>query len=269
MINTHIVGLPQPQQQQSQPQQFQQQAHGIIDAKPQSHQQFTVRVTMSNMSALANQLSSPPAIMSSSTINPQTYNFAQLKPMTQQQPQQIIITNNSVGNAANRIITQANIRRESLPVPSPGSDSNASNASSSNKLTNDHTSTYTIGHNFNTFIATSPSASILSDNGVALGGSHNNQNATTLIDRLNNTNNSIISQQSMNSPLGSVASPQSLPLPSPTTTLIQQPVTSQTVTQQQNHHQTTTLNLQSINLSSLQGAMATFPGLQNVQVSYL
>lgn len=31
--------------------------------------------------------------------------------------------------------------------------------------------------------------------------------------------------------------------------------------------QTTTLNLHGINFSSLQGAMATFPGLQNVQVS--
>lgn len=30
--------------------------------------------------------------------------------------------------------------------------------------------------------------------------------------------------------------------------------------------QTTTLNLHGINFSSLQGAMATFPGLQNVQV---
>lgn len=31
--------------------------------------------------------------------------------------------------------------------------------------------------------------------------------------------------------------------------------------------QTTTLNLHGINFSSLQGAMATFPGLQNVQVN--
>lgn len=32
--------------------------------------------------------------------------------------------------------------------------------------------------------------------------------------------------------------------------------------------QTTTLNLHGINFSSLQGAMATFPGLQNVQVHF-
>lgn len=32
--------------------------------------------------------------------------------------------------------------------------------------------------------------------------------------------------------------------------------------------QTTTLNLHGINFSSLQGAMATFPGLQNVQVTH-
>lgn len=31
--------------------------------------------------------------------------------------------------------------------------------------------------------------------------------------------------------------------------------------------QTTTLNLHGINFSSLQGAMATFPGIQNVQVT--
>lgn len=44
---------------------------------------------------------------------------------------------------------------------------------------------------------------------------------------------------------------------------------NQTVTQSQSATtvgQTTTLNLHGINLSSLQGAMATFPGLQNVQV---
>lgn len=31
---------------------------------------------------------------------------------------------------------------------------------------------------------------------------------------------------------------------------------------------TTTLNLQGLNLASLQGAMATIPGLQNVQVGF-
>lgn len=219
------------------------------------------------MSALANQLSSPPAVMSSSTINPQTYNFAQLKPGTQQ-PQQIIITNNSVGNTANRLIAQANVRRESLPVPSPGSDSNASNASSTNMGSN--ASTFSIGHNFNTFIATSPTGSILSDNGVTLSGSHNNQSATTLIERLNNTNNSIISQQSINSPLGSAASPQTsssnhFMAPSPKSS------GNITITQQQPHNITISplpSPATSINFS-LQSAMATFPGLQNVQVSKL
>lgn len=47
---------------------------------------------------------------------------------------------------------------------------------------------------------------------------------------------------------------------------------NQTLTQPQSATtvgQTTTLNLHGINLSSLQGAMATFPGLQNVQVRNL
>lgn len=84
--------------------------------------QQNVRVTMS---ALASQLASPPALMSSSSINPSNFNFAQLKSQQVQQvsnqpPQQLLMNNNS------------KIRRDSLAAPSPGSDSNASSASSSN-----------------------------------------------------------------------------------------------------------------------------------------
>lgn len=90
------------------------------DQQPQPN----VRVTMS---ALASQLASPPALMSNSPINPSNFNFAQIKsqqvtaqsPQHQQQ-QQILINNNN------------KIRRDSLAAPSPGSDSNASSASSTN-----------------------------------------------------------------------------------------------------------------------------------------
>lgn len=97
------------------------------------------------MSALASQLASPPAMMSSSPINPSNYNFAQLKPQqsTNQPPQQILMNNNNSSNSnssnsnsgttSNRLIGQQTvIRRDSLAAPSPGSDSNASNASSTN-----------------------------------------------------------------------------------------------------------------------------------------
>lgn len=104
------------------------------------------------MSALASQLASPPALMSNSTINPSNFNFAQLKsPQNQQQPnagqspQHILINNNS------------KIRRDSLAAPSPGSDSNASSASSSN-LGN-----FTITPGFQLIGSASPTTSIISN----------------------------------------------------------------------------------------------------------
>lgn len=119
----------------------------------QDQQQTNARVTMS---ALASQLASPPALMSSSTINPSNFNFAQLKsPQSQQQPSQ----QGNVGQPQQQILINNNskIRRDSLAAPSPGSDSNASSASSSN-LGN-----FTIAPGFPHIGSASPTTSIISN----------------------------------------------------------------------------------------------------------
>lgn len=307
-------------------------AQTLLSPDAQGNQQLSVRVTMS---ALASQLASPPAMMSSS-INPQNYNFAQLKQTTQtqqqqqqqsqqqqQQPQQQIILSGNVATTTNRY---QSVRRDSMAAPSPGSDSNASNASSSNLGCNN---SFTINPGF-PFLgpATSPTTSVISNDGSTCQLS--NQSATGLAERLNTNSNSISHHSPLStgggpSPLSSassthfmapspksnlsqhiqVQSPASIsPLSSPPLQVMQtqQPQSqstgsfavttanidrglarslsnSQTISQghdgnaqqqqtQQSHiqPQTTTLNLQGINLQSLQGAMATFPGLQNVQV---
>lgn len=256
----------------------------------QGNQQLSVRVTMS---ALASQLSSPPAMMSSSSINPQNFNFAQIKSTSQSahpnQNQSIILNSNSASSTpSNRMLGHQAVRRDSLAAPSPGSDSNASNASSTNL------SSFSMNPGF-PFLgpSTSPTASIISGDGSFQLNSQN--------DRLTNNASNPLSQQSISShqspsPLSSVSSthfmapspknnlsqhiqvqsPNSVsPMSSPPLQVIQtqQPQSSATPTantnqqqQQQPAQTTTTLNLQGINLSSLQGAMATFPGLQNVQV---
>lgn len=318
VLNSALVGIQtqsaaQAQQQmqskqhikpaQQSPQQLQAQSQQIQTAlvtTAGTTQPINVRVTMS---ALANQLSSPPAMMSSSPINPQNFNFTQLKTVGQQHPQQIILSGTPVVTTPNRLINQSALRRDSImPVPSPGSDSNTSSTSS----TMSNTNSYAINTGFNTFIATSPTASILGD-----GSSLNNQNSSTLIDRLTSNSGQMVHQTISGSPLGAVPaslssttswaqspkgnsmsggnvtsinqqqtiqhnvqspivvqSPISIsPMSSPPPGIVQQPVASQAMQQpQQIHHQATTLNLQGINLSSLQGAMASFPGLQNVQV---
>lgn len=305
-------------------------AQTLLSPDAQGNQQLSVRVTMS---ALASQLASPPAMMSSS-INPQNYNFAQLKQTTQtqqqsQQQQQQIILSGNVATTTNRY---QNIRRDSMAAPSPGSDSNASNASSSNLGCNN---SFTINPGF-PFLgpATSPTTSVISNDGSTCQLS--NQSATGLAERLNTNSNSISHHSPLStgggpSPLSSassthfmapspksnlsqhiqVQSPASIsPLSSPPLQVIQtqQPQSQSTSsfavttanidrgltrglsnsqahdgnghqqqqqqqqTQAQQSHiqpQTTTLNLQGINLQSLQGAMATFPGLQNVQVKFL
>lgn len=120
----------------------------------QDQQQTNARVTMS---ALASQLASPPALMSSSTINPSNFNFAQLKsPQSQQQQQQQL---NAGQSQQQQILINNNskIRRDSLAAPSPGSDSNASSASSSN-LGN-----FTITPGFPLIGSASPTTSIISN----------------------------------------------------------------------------------------------------------
>lgn len=196
-------------------------------------------------------------------------------------------------------------RRESMTAPSPGSDSNASNASSSNHGCSSNSSAMNPGFP-SMGSATSPTTSVISNDGSACQIS--NQSAAALSERLNSNSNSI----SQSSPLSTgggpspksnlsqhiqVQSPASRsPLSSPPPQ-IQQHLQPQTQTvgsiavttsnvdrglarslsnpssMPQNHDgnaqhpQTTTLNLQGINVQSLQGAMATFPGLQNVQVN--
>lgn len=120
----------------------------------QDQQQTNARVSMS---ALASQLASPPALMSSTTINPSNFNFAQLKSpqgQQQQQPQQA-----NAGQPQQQILINNNskIRRDSLAAPSPGSDSNASSASSSN-LGN-----FTITPGFPLIGSASPTTSIISN----------------------------------------------------------------------------------------------------------
>ncbi|XP_055319761.1 transcription factor SPT20 homolog isoform X2 [Sitodiplosis mosellana] len=241
-------------------------------------QQANVRVTMS---ALASQLASPPALMSSSPINPSTFNFAQLKSHQVQQvsaqPQQQLLMNNN-----------NKIRRDSLAAPSPGSDSNASSASSSN-LGN-----FSITPGFPFIGSASPTTSIIS-----------NECSSGSIERVPSADKSFL-EVSMCGP-SSLSSGSSFMTPSPknNVTAIASPLSSPTHQQQQQQQvdspssvsstsafqirkqnivtatsndatnqnqsnqsvaQTTTLNLHGINFSSLQGAMATFPGLQNVQV---
>lgn len=121
----------------------------------QDQQQTNARVSMS---ALASQLASPPALMSSTTINPSNFNFAQLKsPQGQQQQQQPQQAN--AGQPQQQILINNNskIRRDSLAAPSPGSDSNASSASSSN-LGN-----FTITPGFPLIGSASPTTSIISN----------------------------------------------------------------------------------------------------------
>lgn len=264
----------------------QQQVHKVQDA-PSQQQQFT-RVTMS---ALATQLSSPPAIMSNSGLN-QTFTLKTVN----QQP--VLIASSGAQAAAatpnatnNRLLSQNSVRPEAMS--SPGSDSNASSASSTNL------SISAVGLAFNSYVATSPTASIISDGGIgATGGS---QNTSALVDRLN-SNGSNLSHESISGLMGQVPAPsrpsssvqfmspgtsssnilvnqQQLqpnsiqvqsavsisPITSPAPTLIQQSVSQ--MAQQSGHPTTATQIFQGINFSSLQGAMSSFPGLQNVQVS--
>lgn len=250
-----------------------QQQHQQQQQQHQLHQQLNVRVTMS---ALASQLASPPALMSNATIQPQNFNFAQstsvinTNKQPQQQQQQVILNSSNTRILGQQ--TQA-IRRDSMTAPSPGSDSNASTASSSN-----------IGFSMpgmSALLATSPTASSLSGGD---GGPHSNISTSALMERLTGNSNNPLSHQSQSSPGPSPSSQFMSPSPKSNASMqqhiqVQSPASisplsspppqqhQQQQQQTQPQQQTTTLNLQGINLSSLQGAMATFPHLQNVQVN--
>lgn len=248
--NVRKMTIPQKQQhqqQQQQQQQSQQQQNRLI------HPTNLVSV---GTNLIASQLASPPALMSSANLNPQSFNFAQSSILSNNNnnnnnnntvKQQVILSSSNA-----RLLNQAQaIRRDSMTAPSPGSDSNTSNASTSNV-------SYQMS-SLNALLATSPNSANVD------GSAHNNQNASTLLDRL--------TQQTLTSPSPGPTTPQFMS-PSPKTPTIQQqqiqvqspasisPLSSPPP------QQTTTINVQGFNLSSLQGAMSAFPGiLENVQVS--
>uniref|UniRef100_A0A1A9WRN9 Spt20-like SEP domain-containing protein n=1 Tax=Glossina brevipalpis TaxID=37001 RepID=A0A1A9WRN9_9MUSC len=252
--------------------------------------QTTVRVSMS---ALASQLASPPAIMTNST-NFGSYTLSTVGGAGSSNSGSIKILNSGIQQQ--RVLASA-LRRDSLnanqappnaivvgvAAPSPGSDSNASNASgfavpqaaSSNSTNNNNTNTTTLNALLANAATPSPS-----------GSDHSQSSQTqnqTLLERLNSggvvtagaTMPNMSPQQSsgqsqqaqqyitkslVQSPAtSSIHSPMSSPhpQPSPSPHLQQQQQTGQTQTA------TATLNLQGINFSTLQGAMANF---QNVQV---
>ncbi len=246
--NVRKMTIPQKQQQQQQQQQQQSQQNRII------HPTNLVSV---GTNLIASQLASPPALMSS--VNPQNFNFAQSSILSNNNnnnnnnnntvKQQVILSSSNA-----RLLNQAQaIRRDSMTAPSPGSDSNTSNTSTSNV-------SYQMS-SLNALLATSPNSTNVD------GSAHNNnQNASTLLDRL--THHQTITAQS----------------PGPTTPQFMSPSPKPPTIQQQQiqvqspasisplssppPQQTTTINVQGFNLSSLQGAMSAFPGiLENVQVS--
>lgn len=228
---TQLINL-QPQSDNT----YQQQQQQIPQQQQQQIQ--NVRVTMS---ALASQLASPPAIMTTPIQQTTTQQYA-----TFPQKQQILINNRTI------------LHRENS-VTSPGSDSNASSSSN-------------IGYSMsglNALLASSPSP-------VSIDFNTTNSNNSALIERLTSPSTvSVGGQFTAPSPKNisiqqqhiQVQSPSSSmsPLSSPPPQQQQQQSQNQTI---QTQPQTTTLNLQGLNLASLQGAMATIPGLQNVQVNF-
>ncbi|KAM7356088.1 transcription factor Spt20 homolog isoform 2-T5 [Cochliomyia hominivorax] len=292
-----------PQQQQNH---HQQQLHlHQQHTQAQQHQQdqpsqTTVRVSMS---ALASQLASPPAIMTNST-NFGGYTLSTVSG-TSSSGSSIKILNSGIQQQ--RVLANA-LRRDSLSntsqgppnaivvgvaAPSPGSDSNASNASGF-AVPQATSSTSVNSNNSTTLNALLANAATPSPSGSEHSQSSQNQN---LLERLNSggiasgtglpnmspqqqhhpstPQQQYITKSLVQSPAtSSIHSPMSSPHPqtSPSPHLPplqqqqQQPQQQQPQQQQQQQSQTATLNLQGINFSTLQGAMANFPGLQNVQV---
>ncbi|XP_053954727.1 uncharacterized protein LOC128860944 isoform X1 [Anastrepha ludens] len=291
--NLVAVNLNQATQHQNQQdgQQPQQQTTGT--QAQQTHQ--TVRVSMS---ALASQLASPPAIMT----NPNAANFGYT--VSALGGGGTVNTVSAVGGASGgsikilnsgvqqQRVTLANaLRRDSsntgappnaivvgMAAPSPGSDSNASNASGF-AVPQPTSATNSVG--------TATSLTLLGTATPSPSGSDHSQSSQTqnqaLLERLHNNSAAVataipnmspqqqqghphtqyLAKTLVQSPAGaaSIHSPMSSPHPQPSPS------------PQHHHHQqqqttasntTTTLNLQGINL--LQGAIANFPGLQNVQV---
>lgn len=304
--NLIAVNLNQPSNhpQQQQTHHHQQQLH-IHQQHPQSQQhpqdqqqQTTVRVSMS---ALASQLASPPAIMTNST-NFGGYTLSTVSG-TGSSGGSIKILNSGIQQQ--RVLANA-LRRDSLSstsqgppnaivvgvaAPSPGSDSNASNASGF-AVPQATTSSGINNNNSTTLNALLANAATPSPSGSEHSQSSQNQ---SLLERLNSggvtagtalpnmspqqhhpttPQQQYITKTLVQSPAtSSIHSPMSSPHPQPSPSphlpppqQQQQPQQQPQQQQSQTQTQTATLNLQGINFSTLQGAMANFPGLQNVQV---
>lgn len=240
----------------------------------------TVRVTMS---ALATQLASPPAIISTSNLQ-QNFQFSQGQTQTivgstltnsnsGNKPQQLILNSTN----ATRIINQANAQQLRQGIASPSSD--ISNASSNNSSSGNIGFTMT---NIGALLASSSSPI----SGEMLANSpqtpqHQNSGNSALIERLTSastnsggiTNTGQLIQQSQQKQVIPIQSPVSGPSPIQFTApspkqmqqiQVQSPAPSISPLSSPPPQQT--LSLQSLNLASLQGAIQTIPGLQNVQV---
>lgn len=244
----------------------------------------TVRVTMS---ALATQLASPPAIISTSNLQ-QNFQFSQGQTQTativgstlsnpnscnKTQQQQLILNST---NAA-RILNQANAQQLRQGIASPSSD--ISNASSNNSSSGNIGFTMT---NIGALLASSssPISGEMLANSPQTSQQQNSGNSA-LIERLTSantnsggvTNTGQVIQQSQQKQVIPIQSPGSGPSPiqftAPSPKQIQQiqvqsPAPSISPLSSPPPQQA--LSLQSLNLASLQGAIQTIPGLQNVQV---
>lgn len=277
----------------------------VIQASNPGGEPTSVRVTMS---ALATQLASPPAIISTA----QGYNFQSSGNSPQLVPgggggntKQLIL--NSTNTA--RLLNQSGVRRqEVVNIASPGSD--ISNTSNSSAASNNYGITMTT---MGALLATSPSpipGDLLAATSPQQNQQQQQQQPTTansaLIERLtsnnsgsvviannnnlnnlnnnNNNNNNTTSnslmhqqqqQQQQHQQKGSIQQVVQSPGPSPIQFTAPSPKQMQQIQVQSPAPSISPLsspppqqiNLQGLNLASIQGAMASIPGLQNVQVS--
>ncbi|XP_054084645.1 uncharacterized protein LOC105217207 isoform X2 [Zeugodacus cucurbitae] len=293
--NLVAVNLNQAAQHQSQAdvqQSQQQQTTGN-----QTHQ--TVRVSMS---ALASQLASPPAIMT----NPNSANFGytvntlggsggtvnavsstsggSIKILNSGVQQQRVALANALRRDSSNTGAPPNAIVVGVAAPSPGSDSNASNASgfavpqptSATNSVGTATSLTLLGAATPSPSGSDHSQSSQTQNQVLLERLHNNSATTaTAIPNMSpqqqqtHAHTQYLTKTLVQSPAAasSIHSPMSSPHPQPSPSPQHHHHQQQQQQQQQQStasNTTTTLNLQGINL--LQGAIANFPGLQNVQL---
>ncbi|XP_017467781.1 PREDICTED: uncharacterized protein LOC108360116 isoform X5 [Rhagoletis zephyria] len=297
--NLVAVNLNQAAQHQNQGQdgqQMQQQTTGT-----QAHQ--TVRVSMS---ALASQLASPPAIMTNpnapnfgytvsalgaggggATVNTVSSvsgaSGGSIKILNSGAQQQRVALANALRRDSSNTGAPPNAIVVGVAAPSPGSDSNASNASGF-AVPQPTSTTNSVG--------TATSLTLLGAATPSPSGSDHSQSSSqtqnqVLLERLHNSSGTAATAMPNMSPqqqqqahvhtqylaktlvqspaaATSIHSPMSSPHPQPSPSPQHHHQHQQQQQQSTASNTTTTLNLQGINL--LQGAIANFPGLQNVQV---